>query len=140
MLTNLHIMKNVIKLTKCDYLLHNIIKSVINAVDKKYQSFTLHKPCIVDKSACCRYQSLWSCLVIGSSFLHQFQKSIFQKLILRDQREICFCRGNFVTRGWCPKFVTGLYIIIKSAFLFNFLTRIDYKHKNQFISNFLKAL
>ena len=90
-------MKNAIKLPKCDYLLHNIIKSVINAVDKKYQSFTLHKPCIVDKSACCRYQSLWSCLVIGSSFLHQFQKSIFQKLILRDQREICFCRGNFIT-------------------------------------------
>ena len=97
MLTNLCIIKNAIKLPKCDYLLHNIIKSVINAVDKKYQSFTLHKPCI-DKSACCRYQSLWSCLVIGSSFLHQFQKSIFQKLILRDQREICFCRGNFVTR------------------------------------------
>ena len=46
----------------------------------------------------------------------------------------------FVYRGWVPKFATGLYIIIKSAFLFNFLTRIDYKHKNQFILNFSKAL
>ena len=46
--------------------------------------------------------------------------------------------GN--ARGWVPKFATGLYIIIKSAFSFNFLTRLDYKHKNQFILNFLKAL
>ena len=32
------------------------------------------------------------------------------------------------TRDCCAKFATGLCIIVKSAFLFNFLTKFDYKH------------
>ena len=36
----------------------------------------------------------------------------------------------YVPRGWVPKFATGVYIIIKNEFIFNFLTRLDYKHKN----------
>ena len=31
-------------------------------------------------------------------------------------------------RDCCAKFATGLCIIVKSAFLFNFLTKFDYKH------------
>ena len=42
-------------------------------------------------------------------------------------------------RGWVPKFATGIYIIRRNAFIFNFLTRLDYKHKNWLISNFLNA-
>ena len=40
---------------------------------------------------------------------------------------------------WVPKFATGIYIIRRNAFIFNFLTRLDYKHKNWLISNFLNA-
>ena len=38
-----------------------------------------------------------------------------------------FLKGN-EGRDCCAKFATALCIIIKSAFLFNFLTRFDYKH------------
>ena len=43
------------------------------------------------------------------------------------------------SRGWVPKFATGIYIIRRNAFIFNFLTRLDYKHKNWLISNFLNT-
>ena len=43
-------------------------------------------------------------------------------------------------RDYCAKFAAGLFIIVKSAFLFNFLTRFDYKHLKQLISEFQKAL
>ena len=33
------------------------------------------------------------------------------------------------TRGWVPKFATGIYIIVENASMLNFLTRLDYKHK-----------
>ena len=33
-------------------------------------------------------------------------------------------------RGWVPKFATGIYIIVENASMLNFLTRLDYKHKN----------
>ena len=47
---------------------------------------------------------------------------------------------HMAARGWVPKFATGINITTKKAFIFIFLTRLDYKHKDQFISNFLKAL
>ena len=37
---------------------------------------------------------------------------------------------KFWYRGWVPKFATGIYIFIKDAFIFNFLTRLVYKKEN----------
>ena len=41
------------------------------------------------------------------------------------------CPGKFIKVEYidcCAKFATGSYFIIKSAFIFNFLTRLGYKH------------
>ena len=57
---------------------------------------------------------------------------------------VTYTLGKFLqfifSRVWGHKLATGLYIIIKIACLSNLVTWIDYKHRNQFILNFLKAL
>ena len=43
-----------------------------------------------------------------------------------------------LSKGWLPKFATGLNIILKSAILINFLKRFDSKYDQLFISELQK--
>ena len=49
---------------------------------------------------------------------------------IEQKRNADFRSKDLHTRGWVPKFATGIYINIKNVFIFNFLTGLDYKHKN----------
>ena len=72
-------------------------------------------------------------------YLNQIMMQMWRVMIQLHLHWVSFW-NVFLSRVWVPKFATGLYIIIKSACLSNLVTRIDYKHRNQFILNFLKAL
>ena len=75
---------------------------------------------------------------------HKMKYTLFPVIFMVILRS-CYCENplklwKMEYRGWVPKFATGLYIIIRNEFMFNFLRRLDSIHENQLISNFIKAL